>query len=272
MLLPSGDVACSPADLDLSPPTRTCSASGAGAGAVDPGDGDEAEGGVPACSTGDPGDGADGGAVAGSSAFDHVYPGRGGGGGGGGDCRGGAGACSSSLPDSNPTAILYGVVGSPTMMAFHRVLKPAAEVGTVRYVFRHALPYNSRGGDDQDSAAMTTPLQGFGVVLDVKNMEYQSFDSSDQGDEVCGSERVRVCVSCVRCECVRAGETDHGAVSRKRGATRMKRIESQPLRKTLVLFLVPGRQTLLGSKGRSFIMARDGRLQHVVYSSTHQPA
>ena len=85
--------------------------------------------------------------------------------------------------------MLYGVVGSPAMMGFHRVLKAAAEAGTVRYAFRHALPYGGEGGNGGEgvetaATAMTTPLQGYGVVLDVKNMEYQSFDSSDSEDEV----------------------------------------------------------------------------------------
>ncbi|CAM9879387.1 unnamed protein product, partial [Ectocarpus fasciculatus] len=74
-------------------------------------------------------------------------------------------------PAPAATAILYGVVGSPDMMAFHRVLKAEAETGAVTYAFRHALPYGRGDG--------TTSLQGYGVVLDVKNMEYQSFDSSD---------------------------------------------------------------------------------------------
>lgn len=126
------------------------------------------------------------------------------------------------------------------MMAFHRVLKPAAEVGTARYVFRHALPYES-GGDEQNLASMTTtPLQGFGVVLDVKNMEYQSFDSSDQEDEVCARVLVCVCARvryvCVRCECLRAGEKKITAQrdqkgltrrERKRGATRTERIQTK---------------------------------------------
>lgn len=118
------------------------------------------------------------------------------GGGGGGD----SGSGSPGNGDAGPTttAVLYGVVGSPAMMDFHRVLKAAAAAGTVRYAFRHALPHGGGEGDGgggvetatvMATTAMTTPLQGYGVVLDVKNMEYQSFDSSDSENEV----RASVC-------------------------------------------------------------------------------
>lgn len=96
-------------------------------------------------------------------AFDHVYH------------------CStkedggSSFPKT--TAILYGTVGSPSMMGFHRVLKDAAEAGEVRYVFRHALPY---GNESVGGEGAKTALQGYGVVLDVKNMEYRNLDDSSE--------------------------------------------------------------------------------------------
>lgn len=141
-------------------------------------------------------------------AFDHVYPGVDGDG-----------------TTSEITVILYGAVGSPAMMVFHRMLKEAAtavggqaeaaeekeEHGTttaVRYIFRHALPYdstssttttsecgNGRGIDccrpmmmaGDTKATGATPLQGYGVVLDVKNMEYKNYDpsatSTDGGNE-----------------------------------------------------------------------------------------
>ncbi|CAN0096201.1 unnamed protein product, partial [Scytosiphon promiscuus] len=95
---------------------------------------------------------------------------------------------SSPLAAGATTAVLYGVVGSPAMMGFHGVLKAAAEAGKVRYAFRHALPYgdvdDDGAGAGGKAAETTTLLQGYGVVLDVKNMEYQNFDSSDREGEV----------------------------------------------------------------------------------------
>eukprot|EP00903_Cladosiphon_okamuranus_P019171 g17633.t1 len=198
VFLPSGDVVCSPKDLDLSP--ETCSvapaAGGDGAGA--------AAGEAQACRAprpppapatsgaedgGPPGSGASSG---GTLAFDHVYPSRSGGGSGGSGGSGGGRGSGPGNGGAGPTttAVLYGVVGSPAMMDFHRVLKAAAEAGTVRYAFRHALPYGGGEGDGDGvmetattTTAMTTPLQGYGVVLDIKNMEYQSFDSSDSENE-----------------------------------------------------------------------------------------
>lgn len=191
VLLPSGDVVCSPEDLPdaLSSfsSSETCSASAEAAGA---------DGGGESCvrsSTAGSEDDRAASELRSSSnalAFDHVYAGSGRGSDDDDDVDygdGGEGQSSSPAPEA--TAILYGVVGSPDMMAFHRVLKAKAETREVKYAFRHALPYGREdgGGDgDEDMAATnTTPLQGYGVVLDVKNMEYQSFDSSDSEGEVC---------------------------------------------------------------------------------------
>lgn len=218
VLLPSGEVVCSPGDLHLSPPlssssssgSGTCSTAGAGAGeggedsvqaCVPPPDydGDEGDGGG---ATGSPGTGV---SSDGAFAFDHVYSRSARGGGGRPRHRDGQeddeDDGSSSIPSRRPpaaetTAVLYGVVGSPAVMGFHGVLKAAAEAGTVRYAFRHALPV--RDGDDGGSdgggemAEASTLLQGYGVVLDVKNMEYQNFDSSDPEGEVRLDVYVRV--------------------------------------------------------------------------------
>ncbi|CAN0427615.1 unnamed protein product, partial [Laminaria digitata] len=146
VLLPEGDVLCSPEELSTALWSSSSEAEAEAAAA-------EAGGDV-------------------ALAFDHVY-------GGGGDGGG------SFSPEA--TAILYGVVGSPAMMGFHRVLKAAAETGTVRYVFRHALPYGVGDGDGDGGggggSGEATPLQGYGVVLDVKNMEYQNFDSTSPDSE-----------------------------------------------------------------------------------------
>lgn len=101
-----------------------------------------------------------------AAAFDHVYGNR---------RRSTDGGEAVASPST--TAILYGVAGSPAMMGFHRVLKAASDTGTLRYVFRHALPSGS--GDET-----ITPLQGYGVVLDVKNMEYLNYDSTSASKEV----------------------------------------------------------------------------------------
>lgn len=97
------------------------------------------------------------------SPFDHIYPRD--------------GWRPEGDGSSSPTVILYGALGSPAMMAFHRELKTAAARGDLQYIFRHALPYRDAGhgtGRDRD----VTTLQGYGVVLDVKNMEYKNYDSS----------------------------------------------------------------------------------------------
>lgn len=225
VLLPSGDVVCSPEELHLSSPlssslasSGTCSTAAAAAGTETGGGAEEPGEAQDACllvtpptptttRVRDNGDGhdsssppgaADGALLGGRAlAFDHVYDAssrsRMGGVGvfGGGDGHGDA--TISMPPTPTTTAILYGVVGSPAMMGFHRVLKAAVEMGTVRYAFRHALPYGDDGDDEMvATTTTTTPLQGYGVFLDVKNMEYQSFDSSGPEDEVCLSVKEQI--------------------------------------------------------------------------------
>lgn len=163
VILPGGYVACSPKDL-ASVLSGTCSTA----------DGDRPEGagaGAGSCSLSLSDSPETAGGERGNGdvredlalAFDHVYH------------------CSTmedegySFPET--TAILYGTVGSPSMMGFHRVLKDAAEAGEVRYVFRHALPYGTESVGGEGSK---TPLQGYGVVLDVKNMEYRNLDDSSE--------------------------------------------------------------------------------------------
>lgn len=160
--------------------------------------------------------------------FDHVYPGVGTGGDSGGVANPGGDSHGDGPGSRTITVVLYGAIGSPAMIGFHDVLKEAVGTGcgvragvategtgeedggdgencTVRYVFRHALPYTltpasdtcARGDDDGDACSngnadesvssatrdatatkATTPLQGYGVVLDVKNMEYKNYDPS----------------------------------------------------------------------------------------------
>lgn len=162
VVLPGGPVVCSPEDL-ANVLSGTCSTAdgdrpeGAGAGPVS----------CPLSSSDSPeeagGERGNGDTRDLALAFDHVY-----------DC-GTKEDGVYSLPET--TAILYGTVGSPSMMGFHRVLKDAAEAGAVRYVFRHALPY---GNESVGGEGEKTPLQGYGVVLDVKNMEYRNLDDSSE--------------------------------------------------------------------------------------------
>lgn len=67
------------------------------------------------------------------------------------------------------TAILYARIGSSAFAAFHEVLNEAALRGLVgAYVLRHGVP--------PGSATTSTTLQGYGVNLDIKNMEYKNLD------------------------------------------------------------------------------------------------
>ncbi|EQC31692.1 hypothetical protein SDRG_10855 [Saprolegnia diclina VS20] len=67
-----------------------------------------------------------------------------------------------------PTVLLYGTLGTSSLRAFHAKLAPLAEAKTIRYIVRHA-PHNN---------VLPVHLQGYGVSLHIKNMEYKSFDDS----------------------------------------------------------------------------------------------
>ncbi|KAJ0400835.1 hypothetical protein ATCC90586_005228 [Pythium insidiosum] len=72
------------------------------------------------------------------------------------------------------TAILYGLIGSPSFYSFHHELKDLASAQRLEYIVRH-YPKDSD---------LETLLQGYGVSLDIKNMEYKTIDDSKKvGDE-----------------------------------------------------------------------------------------
>lgn len=81
-----------------------------------------------------------------------------------------ASADESELP---VTAILYGLVGTPSFYSFHDKLVELAKTNELQYIVR---PY----AKDSD---METLLQGYGVALDIKNMEYNTIDDSKKSTE-----------------------------------------------------------------------------------------
>lgn len=93
--------------------------------------------------------------------FDHVYP-----------------AHTTTAEPPKVVVTLYSAIGTSEFAGFHALLKPRAQKGELRYVVRHFVP----GMDDPRS--VKTLLQGYGVYLDIKNMEYKNLDeSSSPGQE-----------------------------------------------------------------------------------------
>lgn len=93
--------------------------------------------------------------------FDHIYP-----------------ANTTTAEPPKVVATLYSAIGTSEFAGFHALLKPRAQKGEIRYVVRHFVP----GIDDPRS--VKTLLQGYGVYLDIKNMEYKNLDeSSSPGQE-----------------------------------------------------------------------------------------
>ena len=90
--------------------------------------------------------------VVGSSSWDRVY----------------------NFNGKSTKAVLYGTLGSSSYCSLHSWLvnHPLVASGEVQYSARHAFFDNSLTPD----AAGFTRLQGYGVYLDIKNMEYKNVD------------------------------------------------------------------------------------------------
>jgi Thioredoxin-like domain len=82
-----------------------------------------------------------------------------------------AAASTTTAAAADVTVIVYGAVGTQAFYSLHDIASAAAEQGQAAYVLRHALPYPA------EHSLPFTALQGWGVFLDIKNMEYKNFDS-----------------------------------------------------------------------------------------------
>lgn len=84
--------------------------------------------------------------------------------------------------NSSRHVVLYGAIGSHSFCQLHARLSAGAQETGYRYSVRHSF-----AGAAELSPTRT--LQGYGVHLDIKNMEYKNIDDSKddiEGDEVAG--------------------------------------------------------------------------------------
>jgi hypothetical protein len=93
------------------------------------------------------------------------------------------GSAASADAASSSLWVVYGSVGSQSFCAMHRAAVSAGAGDTFRYSVRHAFPGSS-------PVASSTALQGYGVFLDIKNLEYKNIDDSSrpQGGGDAGSD------------------------------------------------------------------------------------
>ena len=80
-------------------------------------------------------------------------------------------------------AILYGQVGTTAFASLYKSLK----YSQINFVVRHMgyIRYEEKIQKNEDISSRATPtsLQGYGVRLDIRNLEYKAFDeSSDDKD------------------------------------------------------------------------------------------
>ena len=75
------------------------------------------------------------------------------------------------------TWTLHGVPGTSSFCKLHTVLKQAAVAGDVIYAMRPSFPQSTT------TPSATRIIQGYGVFLDIKNMEYRNADDSHTSSE-----------------------------------------------------------------------------------------
>ena len=105
-------------------------------------------------------------------AFDHVYP-----------------QPESGEESYTATVLVHGTLGTRALAAMHAAAVRASSEAQARYVLRHVVP--THGGD----AGEATFLRGYGVMLDIKNMEYKALD--DRPPQVRRAPTGHAC-TCVR--------------------------------------------------------------------------
>jgi len=95
---------------------------------------------------------------------------------------GGASASGGGGAQSRSRVVLYGSLGSASFCAWHSVIVAAVtpSEGAQQRDGRLATAYSARHAfAGSQSVAASTHLQGFGVYLDIKNMEYKNVDDAD---------------------------------------------------------------------------------------------
>jgi len=81
-----------------------------------------------------------------------------------------------ATPDGAAVVVhLYAAIGSESFLAFHKELSRQAKKGKIRYVVRHTWPVLA---DVPGSETKEQPMlvQGYGVEMAIKNMEYKAVD------------------------------------------------------------------------------------------------
>ena len=94
-----------------------------------------------------------------------------------------------TISESARIVYLYGQIGSSSFCRLNSVLQNEADNGNIRYVMRHAFPSASSSLLLSSSSSSKHRLQGYGVFLDIKNMEYKNIDDRKSNDENSGAAK-----------------------------------------------------------------------------------
>jgi UDP-glucose:glycoprotein glucosyltransferase len=79
-----------------------------------------------------------------------------------------------------PHAVLYGVLGTDQTLAFVKLARKEVDAGRMTLIFRHYIA-------DERNLDYALGVQGYGITIDVKNMEYKAVDEKkNDGSETAG--------------------------------------------------------------------------------------
>lgn len=118
------------------------------------------------------------------ASWDHIYPGKN----------------KLKFPFDNThenVVVLYGVIGSASFCHLHRTLKEQTMLGNSHYIMRHhsfnKLDASSNSSTPSLLVSQDRRLFGYGVYLDIKNMEYRNLNdesAEDSKEDITEEEKV----------------------------------------------------------------------------------
>ena len=81
---------------------------------------------------------------------------------------------------------VYGVLGSSSFCNLHNqiIKNEYLKNGNTKYIFRHAYPGFVNSTINTINHNKKYSLQGYGVFLDIKNMEYKNVDDSSESSNL----------------------------------------------------------------------------------------
>lgn len=85
-----------------------------------------------------------------------------------------------------PKLTLYGSIGTHSFCQLHFLLRKLSDSGDIYYHMRHA--FHTNNSNSSSSSTNDVNIQGYGVFLDIKNMEYKNIDDTKSSSSAAVTE------------------------------------------------------------------------------------